>query len=169
MLKGSIVRGDRCASEESARRMGSVSHRRIKVQDDGDGCGCLAGDLRLAKLAQECGLSVSHFARAFKRSFGSSVHRYLILQRVEAAKALLQHSNHSLSEIALQTGFSDQPAFSRTFGAIVGTTPGRWRHQYRRERSNETAPDCCRWSGWRLRYRSYLRIVDSRALVAIPA
>jgi AraC family transcriptional regulator len=91
----------------------------------------LAGDLRLAMLAQECGLSVSHFARCFKRSFGSSVHRYVILQRVETAKALLRHSGHSLSEIAMQTGFSDQAAFSRTFGTIVGTTPGRWRTQFR--------------------------------------
>jgi AraC family transcriptional regulator len=91
----------------------------------------LAGDLRLAMLAQECGLSVSHFARCFKRSFGSSVHRYVILQRVETAKALLRHSGHSLSDIAMQTGFSDQAAFSRTFGTIVGTTPGRWRTQFR--------------------------------------
>src|SRR5580692_8239343 len=91
----------------------------------------LAGDLRLAMLAQECGLSVSHFARCFKRSFGSSVHRYVILQRVETAKGLLLHSGHSLSDIAMQTGFSDQAAFSRTFGTIVGTTPGRWRTQFR--------------------------------------
>jgi AraC family transcriptional regulator len=91
----------------------------------------LAGDLRLAMLAQECGLSVSHFARCFKRSFGSSVHRYVILQRVETAKGLLRHSGHSLSDIAMQTGFSDQAAFSRTFGTIVGTTPGRWRTQFR--------------------------------------
>jgi AraC-like DNA-binding protein len=86
-----------------------------------------AGDLRLHTLARECGLSVSYFARSFKRSFGSSVHRYFILQRVEAAQSLLLRSDHSLAAIALETGFSDQAAFSRTFGAIVGTSPGRWR------------------------------------------
>ena len=86
-----------------------------------------AGDLRLHTLAAECGLSVCHFARSFKRSFGSSVHRYLIHQRVEAAQSLLLHSDHSLAAIALETGFSDQAAFSRTFGAIVGISPGRWR------------------------------------------
>lgn len=90
----------------------------------------LAGNLRLATLADECGLSVSHFARSFKRSFGSSVHRYLIAQRVEEAKSLLLHSPKSLSDIALESGFSDQAAFTRAFGIAVGTTPGKWRAQH---------------------------------------
>jgi AraC-like DNA-binding protein len=92
----------------------------------------LEADLRLEMLARESRLSVSHFARSFKRSFGSSVHRYLVLQRVERAKALLQYSTHSLAEIALQTGFSDQAAFTRTFGSLVGASPGRWRNQHGR-------------------------------------
>ena len=101
----------------------------------------LSGDLRLARLAQECGLSVSHFARSFKRSFGASVHRYLILQRVETAKALLRHSSCSLPEIALQSGFSDQPAFSRTFSALVGTPPAKWRSQHGRHTWPEAPPN----------------------------
>jgi AraC-like DNA-binding protein len=48
----------------------------------------LDGELRLETLADECGISVSHFARSFRRSFGTSAHRYLILKRVEIAKAL---------------------------------------------------------------------------------
>jgi AraC family transcriptional regulator len=89
----------------------------------------LDGQLRLSTLASACGLSVSHFARSFKISFGAPVHRYLISQRLESAKDLLLHSNKSLSDIALQAGFSDQAAFSRTFSALVGTTPGRWRRE----------------------------------------
>jgi AraC family transcriptional regulator len=84
-------------------------------------------DLRLGTLAQECGLSMSQFARSFKRSFGHSVHRYVILQRVESAKCLLQSSRLRLTDIAQQAGFSDQAAFSRTFHAVVGTTPSQWR------------------------------------------
>jgi AraC family transcriptional regulator len=89
----------------------------------------LDGDLRLSALATECGLSVSHFARSFKRSFGSPVHRYVIAQRVEAAKTLLRHTSKSLANIALEAGFSDQPALNRAFRSIVGTSPGRWRAQ----------------------------------------
>jgi len=90
----------------------------------------LDGRLSLATLAAECGLSVSHFARSFRRSFGTSVHRYLISQRLEVAKSLLSGSYLSLSEIALRAGFSDQAAFSRTFGSLVGTPPGQWRRQF---------------------------------------
>ncbi len=89
----------------------------------------LDGELRLATLASECGLSVSHFARSFKISFGAPVHRYLIAQRLESAKDLLVHTNKPLTDIALEVGFSDQAAFSRTFAALVGTTPGRWRRE----------------------------------------
>jgi AraC family transcriptional regulator len=92
----------------------------------------LTGDLRLFKLAEECGLSVSHFARSFKRTFGTTVHRYLILKRVERAKDLLKHSTIPLPMIALQCGFSDQAAFSRTFGSIVNTSPAKWRNQMQR-------------------------------------
>jgi AraC-like DNA-binding protein len=89
----------------------------------------LDGELNLATLAGECGLSVSHFARSFKISFGAPVHRYLITQRLESAKDSLLHTNKSLADIAFQVGFSDQAAFSRTFAALVGTTPGRWRRE----------------------------------------
>jgi AraC-like DNA-binding protein len=89
----------------------------------------LDGSLKLPTLASECGLSVSHFARAFRRSFGTPPHHYLVLQRVECAKALLARSTCALSEVAQQAGFSDQASFSRTFKAVVGTTPGQWRRQ----------------------------------------
>src|ERR1700685_3504075 len=54
------------------------------------------GDLKLETLAGECRLSASHFARAFRRSFGTSPHRYLTLRRVEIAKVLLSETNSSL-------------------------------------------------------------------------
>jgi len=84
----------------------------------------LDGSVRLRTLAEECVLSVSHFARSFRRTFGRSAHQYLILQRIEKAKALLSTSMCALSETALQAGFSDQPAFSRTFKAV-----GQWRRE----------------------------------------
>lgn len=89
----------------------------------------LDGTLTLHFAAGQCGLSVSHFARAFRRTFGTPPHHYLVLRRVERAKVLLSHSGCALSKVAQQAGFSDQASFSRTFKAVVGTTPGQWRRQ----------------------------------------
>jgi len=94
----------------------------------------LDGSVRLATLAEECGLSVSHFARSFRKTFGRSAHQFLILQRIEKAKALLSVSMCVLSEAALQSGFADQAAFSRTFKAVVGTSPGQWRRAVSQKR-----------------------------------
>ena len=91
----------------------------------------LDGAIRLPMLARQCGLSVSHFARAFRQSFGTPPHHYLVRQRVERAKLLLSGTNRALCEVAQQAGFSDQPSFSRTFKAVVGITPGQWRRQMR--------------------------------------
>jgi len=89
--------------------------------------GNLGGEIGLADLAYECRLSVSHFTRSFKQSFGTSAHRYLIFQRIEKAKSLLSNPDFALSDVALQSGFSDQASFSRTFKAVVGMPPGHWR------------------------------------------
>jgi AraC-like DNA-binding protein len=87
----------------------------------------LDGDLALPDLAEECGLSPGRFMRAFKKSFGVPVHRYLLQRRIQAAKSMLLHSDKSLLTVALEVGFSDQPAFNRSFRETVGTSPGQWR------------------------------------------
>ena len=98
----------------------------------------LDGQIGLADLARECGLSVSHFSRSFKLSFGTSAHRYLTLQRIEEAKSLLSTSGSSLSDVAVQAGFSDQAGFSRTFNAVVGIPPGHWRRRFGKSFSAQT-------------------------------
>src|SRR5579859_8272818 len=88
------------------------------------------GRIRLSDVAGECGLSVSHFARSFKTSFGISTHQWLLQHRIEHAKGLMVQTTMSLLEIAVQSGFNDQPAFTRTFEQFVGVSPGRWRRHY---------------------------------------
>jgi len=87
----------------------------------------LDGDFALPDLAKECGLSPGRFMRAFKKSFGVPVRRYLLQKRIQAAKSMLSHSDKSLLTVALEVGFSDQPAFNRSFRELVGTSPGHWR------------------------------------------
>lgn len=90
----------------------------------------LQGRIRLSDVARECGLSTSHFARSFKASFGISPCHWLIQHRIEHAKELMTQTTMSLMEIAAQSGFNDQAAFTRAFHKVVGVSPGRWRRHY---------------------------------------
>ncbi|ESY68905.1 transcriptional regulator [Mesorhizobium sp. LNHC232B00] len=84
-------------------------------------------DVSLAQLAQECGLSVEHFGRAFKRSTGMAPHQWQLERRTRRAKTLLADSVHSIAEIALACGFSSQSHFSTAFRQNAGVSPGHWR------------------------------------------
>jgi AraC-like DNA-binding protein/PAS domain-containing protein len=81
----------------------------------------------LETLAAAAGLSVFHFARAFKQSEGVTPHSYLLQRRIERAQELLTGTNLSLAEIALGTGFSDQSHFARHFRERVGVAPSAFR------------------------------------------
>jgi AraC family transcriptional regulator len=87
----------------------------------------LSGATPLSEIALACGLSVSHFSRAFRRSTGLAPHAWLLHARIEAAKAMLRGREASLSMTALACGFADQSHFTRVFTRRVGLSPGAWR------------------------------------------
>lgn len=87
----------------------------------------LDGELTVEELAQTCNLSQAAFLRAFRETMGSTPYRWLLQQRIEKAKDLLQFSPTSLSEIAVVCGFSDQSHFTRAFAQAAGATPRQWR------------------------------------------
>jgi AraC family transcriptional regulator len=91
----------------------------------------LDGDITPGLLAQECRLSPSHFARAFRVSTGLAPHQWLLHRRVAKAKAALRDSDASLSAIALACGFADQSHFTRVFSRCVGIPPAAWRRSIR--------------------------------------
>jgi len=89
----------------------------------------LSADLPVKQVAAHCGLSRSHFEKAFKVSLGTPPHRWLVRQRVQHAKEMLERSNDSIGLIASSCGFTDQSHLTRVFHAIVGSSPAAWRRQ----------------------------------------
>ena len=83
----------------------------------------------IERLAQECGLSSSHFAHAFKQTTGLAPHQWLTRRRIERARELLSRTGLELADIALACGFVDQSHFSRVFTRIEKASPGRWRRE----------------------------------------
>jgi len=84
-------------------------------------------ELHLDQLAQVACLSQYHFARAFKKSTGHTVHQYLTTIRLDRAKELLAANESSIADIALQCGFSSQANFTKAFVRSLGISPGRYR------------------------------------------
>ncbi|WP_076858697.1 helix-turn-helix domain-containing protein [Bradyrhizobium mercantei] len=89
----------------------------------------LGGTVSLQQIAAEFGLSVSHFSRAFRTSTGQPPHRWLLRQRLEAAKQLMAVRELPLAEIAISAGFANQSHFTRVFSAAVGVSPAVWRRE----------------------------------------
>ncbi|CAB3628771.1 helix-turn-helix domain-containing protein [Achromobacter pestifer] len=87
----------------------------------------IGGDLSIADIATECGLSRSYFIKAFKGSTGKTPHRWLTAHRIERACALLTQSHLPIAAVALACGFADQSHLTRVFTQVLGTTPGMWR------------------------------------------
>jgi AraC family transcriptional regulator len=109
-----------------APRRGTLSmsqERRVRDRVFSD----LTDDPSLSELASLCGLSRSHFTRAFKNTIGLPPHRWLLMQRIERAKSLLAQTVISISQIAIECGFADQSHFTRVFSKATGTGPAAWR------------------------------------------
>jgi AraC-like DNA-binding protein len=81
----------------------------------------------LAELAAPLLLHPTSFCRAFKQSTGLSPHRYLLTHRINRAKEMMKDQNRTLTEIALDCGFSSSSQFSVVFKRITGVSPQIYR------------------------------------------
>lgn len=90
----------------------------------------LSQDLSLEALAQQTGFSPYHFARLFRRTTGESPHQYVLRQRIERARCLLEEPGVSLTQIALATGFAHQSHLTGHFKRQLGLTPSAYRREH---------------------------------------
>lgn len=68
-----------------------------------------------------------YLARVFRKYFGASVKEYLNALRVHNATGAVVMHKDSLTQIALDNGFSDQSHFNRNFKKATAVTPGELR------------------------------------------
>ncbi|VIO67203.1 AraC family transcriptional regulator [Bradyrhizobium ivorense] len=90
----------------------------------------LGEQICLLTLAELSRLSLHHFCRAFKQSFGIPAHRYQVQRRMEVAKLLLADRTTSITDIALSLGYAQTSSFSSAFRKTTGWTPTVFRREF---------------------------------------
>lgn len=100
-------------------------------------------EITVAKVAARCGLSMCHFSRLFKSTYGMPFRKYLTQERIKQAQAQLSSTDNPIAQVALNCGFADQSCFTRRFTTVTGMSPAAWRRQARAHRSASTLTLCC--------------------------
>jgi AraC family transcriptional regulator len=92
----------------------------------------LADDLDVSAMADVAALSPAHFARAFAATVGMTPFRYVIMRRLARARELLERTDRSAFNIALDLGFKSPSHFTARFRREFGVTPRAIRPHGRR-------------------------------------
>ena len=81
-------------------------------------------------MAKECGYSKFHFTRLFKQFTNVSFYKYLNQKRIATAEKLLADPQNSITDAALNSGFTSLSSFIRMFKIVKGCTPTEFRSMY---------------------------------------
>jgi AraC-like DNA-binding protein len=83
--------------------------------------------ISLRDVAKAASYSYCHFSKIFKIQLGICFVSYLSQVRIRYAKKLLQGTDLSVTEIALEVGFNDLSHFERVFRTTQHQTPSKFR------------------------------------------
>ena len=102
----------------------------------------LSGDLSLQTLARVANFSPYHFHRVFGAMTGETLGRFIQRLRIERAAAMLHlNPKKSITEIALDCGFSSSAAFARVFRDTFQMSASQWRESTDRSDRKIGEPD----------------------------
>ncbi|BCJ38557.1 hypothetical protein Athai_60600 [Actinocatenispora thailandica] len=84
----------------------------------------------LDRLAERAGLSSRSLARRFTEQLGTSPGKWLLRQRLDAARVMLEQTDLPVETIATRVGLTSAVNLRRRFRAYLGTTPGAYRRTF---------------------------------------
>lgn len=91
-------------------------------------------EIMVKKLAEIFNYDKDYLSRSFKKNVGKTIIEYLNELRISKAKPLLATTNMSITEIAMQLGFSTSTYFIRIFKKYNVLTPSSYRERIKNNR-----------------------------------
>jgi AraC family transcriptional regulator len=88
-------------------------------------------ELSLPTLAHLIGYSPHYFVHRFRQTTGDTPHQLVRRERLARARHLLEASDVPVAQVAAQSGYADQSAFTRAFKRALGVTPHAYRRAWR--------------------------------------
>ncbi|WP_426485325.1 helix-turn-helix domain-containing protein [Flavobacterium sp. 2] len=89
----------------------------------------LSKNITISELAKRVNQNQDYFSKQFLNHTGQRPLNYIHEKKIERAQYLITTTTKSFLEIALNTGFSNLPHFSKIFKKIVKVTPGEYRNK----------------------------------------
>lgn len=86
-----------------------------------------ASNLKVSELADQCGLSETHFRRLFNDYVNLAPMDYVNLVRVQKSCEIMRRTDHSMDQVAAECGFSTTSTFNRNFRKYMNTSPYQWK------------------------------------------
>ena len=87
----------------------------------------LGSHISNTELAEICCLHPNHFVRFFKKKTGVTPQHYIMEQRALMAKRLIDQTDMTFSDIAVQAGLCDAPHLYKVFKKFFSITPQEYR------------------------------------------
>ena len=85
------------------------------------------GKILLREFGEQFHLSEKYISRYFKEHFHITLSQYVTYLRLEHAKQMLQETNISVTEVAMQSGYQNISYFIRSFKKTYGVSPLKYR------------------------------------------
>lgn len=91
-------------------------------------------DISVKQISEFFGYDEAYFCRKFKKSTGITATKYILTQRLEHGRRLLEKTKESIGHIALSCGFTDAAYFTNCFKKMYGCSPVKYRLKYSKEK-----------------------------------
>lgn len=124
LLLASHMQGRKISDDRTGARHAETIKKLCEWLDNN-----LEDNVSLDNLASKFGISRSLLTREFKRYAGTSIVDYVNTRRLQKAGSILASTEKSITEAALESGFSSIANFYKRFQNLYGVTPASFRRQ----------------------------------------